>query len=289
MKHKGLAQQLSIRKNKWYSKKGRKRLIKGYLKILMRLVIFISLVLVIWGIIRLAYFLINAPYFQVKEPTIILEDKGIIKKEEVLNKFSEFCLKNYSCLHPNIFKLNFTKLKKALLENPKIEKVMVQRQFPQNILIKVKLRTPVAKILIKSSVFGIDKNLVAFKMKNGQDLPIITGLGSLKTGKPLENTLLKEALLIISQIKNYKIELLPHISRIDLSNQYDIVIITKIGQTKVHLGSQLEPNRLVERLRELETILKYFQQNNQNLAEYIDLRFDNIIVKDKDERPKNKE
>jgi len=284
MKHKGLAQQLSLRKNKWYSKKGRKRLIKGYLKVGMKLFILISLLLVMWGIIRLAYFLIQSPYFQVKEPIIILEGKGIIKKEEIVNTFKEFCLKNYSCLHPNILRLNFTGLKKALLENPKIEKVMVQRKFPQNIVIKVKLRKPVAKILIKSSLFGVDENLVAFKMKNGQDLPLITGLENLKTGKSLENTLLKEALLIIAKIKDYKIELLHNIWRIDLSNQYDILIITKIGQIKVHLGCQLEPNRLVERLRELETILKYFQQNNQNLPEYIDLRFDNIIVKEKEQK-----
>lgn len=283
MKHKGLAQRLSLRKNTWRSKKGRKRLIKGYLKILMRLFILISLVVIVGGIIRLQYFLINAPYFQVKGPIIILEDKGrIIAKGEIVNIFKEFCLKNYSSLHPNIFKLNFTGLKNTLLENPKIENVMVQRKFPHNILIKVKSRTPMANLVINSSVFGVDKNLVAFKMKSRQDLPIISGLGSLKTGEPLQNKRLKEALSIISTLKEYKIELLHHISKIDISNQYDIVIITKIGETKIHMGTQLEPNKLIERLRELSTILKYFQQDNQKIPEYIDLRFDNIIVKERE-------
>lgn len=284
MKHKGLAQQLSVRKNTWRSKKGRKRLIKRYLKILMRLFILISLVVIVWGIIRLQYFLINAPYFQVKEPIIILEDKeSIIKKSEIVNLFKEFCLTNYSSLQPNIFKLNLTGLKNTLLENPKIENVMVHRKFPHNIVIKVKSRIAMAKIVIKSSVFGVDKNLVAFKMKTDHDLPVISGLGSLKIGEPLQNKRLKEALSIISIIKEYKFELLHHnISKIDISNQYDILMMTKIGQTKIHMGCQLEPKRLVERLKELETILKYFQQDNQNLPEYIDLRFDNIIVKEKE-------
>ncbi|MEW6097220.1 MAG: cell division protein FtsQ/DivIB [bacterium] len=280
-KHKGLAQQLSERKNRWRSKKGRKRIIKAYLKFFIRLFVLILLILGIWGIIRLPFFFTTATCFQVKKAAIILEDNGLIEKEEVVNTYKEFCLTNYSCLHPNIFKLNFTGLKNALLKNPKIEEVMIQRKFPQGIVIKAKSRKAVAKILINSSVFGVDKSLVAFKMKDKPDLPVITGIGTLKTDKPLLNSRLKEALLIISKIKEYKIELLHNISNIDISNQYDIVMITKIGATKIHLGYELEPKRLVERLKELETILKHFQQNNQIAPEYIDLRFDNIIVKDK--------
>lgn len=278
---KGLARQLSERKNKWHSKKGRKRLVRAYVKKIIKLFILILLVLGIWGIIRLSYFLTKSSSFQVKQPIIILEDKGLIKKEEILNTYKNFCLTNYFSLHPNIFRLNFTDLKNALLKNHKIEQVMIQRKFPQGIVIKAKSRKPVAKILINSLVFGIDKNLVAFRMKNEQDLPVIIGLETLKTGEPLQDNRLKEALLIISKIKEYKIELLHNISKIDISNQYDIVITTKIDDIKIHFGSQLEPKRLVERLKELETILKYFQENNQTTPEYIDLRFDNIIVKDK--------
>lgn len=281
MKHKGLAQQLSERRNKWRSKKGRKRLIKAYVKKCVRLFILILLVLGIWGISRLLYFLTTSYYFQIKEPVIILENNGLIKKEEIFNIFKEFCITNYSSLHPNIFKLNFTELKNALLQNPKIEEVMIQRRMPQDILIKVKSRQPVAKILINSSVFGVDKNLVAFKMGKNHNLPIISGLGTLKTGKPLQDNRLKEALLIISKIKEYEIRLFSDIERIDVSNPYDILMITKTGGTKIHLGSQLEPKRLVERLKELETILDYFQKKAQ-IPEYIDLRFDNIIVKDKE-------
>ncbi len=280
MIHKRLAQQLSERKNRWYSKKGRKRLRKTYFKRIIKLFILILLLLGSWGVIQLSYFITHSVCFQVKEPFIILEGEELIKKEEIFNTYKEFCITNYSCLHPNMFKVNFTGLKNALLENPKIEKVIIQRKFPQNILIKIKSRKAIAKILIDSSIFGIDKNLVVFKMEKGQDLPGITGLGILKTGKPLKNSRLEEALLIISKIKEYKIGLLPDIARIDLSNPYDILLITKIGDTKIHLGYQLEPKRLVERLKELETILKHFQQEAQ-MPEYIDLRFDNIIVKER--------
>jgi cell division septal protein FtsQ len=281
MKHKGLAQQLSERKDKWYSKKGRRRLIKAYLRKVIKLAILTLFLLGIFGISRLPGFLTTSSYFQIKEPVIILENNNLIKKEEVLSIFKEFCMTNYSSLQPNIFKLNFTGLKNALLENPKIEEVMIQRKVPQDILIKVKSRHPIAKILINSSVFGVDKNLVVFKMENKYDLPVITGLGTLKTGKPLKDSRLKEALLIISKINEHEMGLFNDIGRIDVSNPYDILMITKIGGTKIHLGSQLEPKRLVERLKELETILNYFQKKAQ-IPEYIDLRFDNIIVKDKE-------
>jgi len=281
--HKSLAQQLSERKNKWRSKKGRKRIIKAYIKFFIKLFVLILLILGSWGIIQLSFFLINAPYFQVKDIAIILEDKGLIKKEEVFKVYKEFCLINYSCLHPNIFKLNFTGLKNALLKNPKIEEVMIHRKFPQGIVIKIKSRKPVAKILFNSSTFGIDKNLIAFKMKNGKYLPVIIGLETLKLGKVLQDKRLKDALLIISKIKEYNLPLFHNISKIDISNQYDILMVTKIGTTTIHWGYQLEPQKLVERLEELDTILRHFQQKNQTFPEYIDLRFDNIIVKDKKE------
>lgn len=283
MKQKHLAQQLSERKNKWRSKKGRKRLIKGYLKKFIKLSILILIILVIWGGSQLPYFLTHSSFFQVKAPVIMLEDKGLLKEEEIFKTYRAFCLTNYSCPEPNIFKLNINELKNTLLKNPKIERVIIQRKFPQKIVIKLKSRIPLAKILINSSGFGVDKNLVAFKIENGQDLPVISGLQSLKTGQPLENVSLKEALLIISKIKEYYIELLYKLERIDISNQYDILLVTKIDNTKIHLGSQLEPKRLVERLASLETILTYFQQNAQPLPEYIDLRFDNVIVKDKED------
>lgn len=278
--HKGLAQKLSERKDKWYSKKGRKRLIKAYFKLFIKLFSLILLLVGIAGIIQLSYFLMTSPYFQVKKPIIVLEGEGLIKKKEVFDIYKEFCLKNYFCLEPNIFKLNLTELKNALLEYPKIEQVTIQRRFPQTIVIKAKSRTPIAKILINSFTFGIDKHLVAFKMEEEKDLPVIIGLKTLKTGKPLQNNTLKEALLIISKIKEYQIDLLHNISAIDISNRYNIMMLTKIGDTKIHLGHQLEVKRLVRRLKELETILKYFQQKGQNTPEYIDLRFDNIIIKE---------
>ncbi|MEW6618042.1 MAG: hypothetical protein AB1422_01605 [bacterium] len=281
MKHKGLAQQLSGRKDKWRSKKGRKRLIKTYLKKFIKLSILILVIVILWQIIQLPFFLMSSHKFQVKKPIIILENKGIIEEEEIFKTFKEFCLKNYSSVEPSIFKIKFTDLKNTLLKNPKIEYIVIQRKFPKDIVIKIKPRKPVAKILIGSRVFGIDKNLIAFKMENEQELPVITGIRTLKTGIPLTNKELTDALLVISQIKEHEIELLPDLLCIDIAHQYDILLITKFDETKIHLGHQLEPKRLVERLKELKIILDYYREKSE-YPEYIDLRFDNIIVKDRE-------
>ncbi|MDI6736072.1 MAG: cell division protein FtsQ/DivIB [bacterium] len=279
-RQKRLAQQLSERRNKWRSKKGRKRLIKGYLEKLLKLFILIVLFGVVFGVIKLKYFLTNSSYFQVEKPTIILENKGI-KEEKVYRIFKEFCLKNYSCVEPNIFRLNYTDLKNTLLGNSELEKVSIQRKFPNDILIKVKSRQAEAGILINSRQFGIDKNLVVFKTENVEDLPVITGVGTLKIGHQTEDNRLKDALLLISKIRESEGDLLANVSNIDISNPYDILMMTKIGAIKIHCGSQFVPERLSERIKELETILKYYQQQMQITPEYIDLRFDNIIVKDR--------
>ncbi len=280
-RQKRLAQQLSERKNKWRSKKGRKRLIKGYIERAVKLFILMVLLGGIFGVIKLKYFLTDSPYFRVEKPIIILESKGI-KKKEVERIFKEFCLKNYSCVEPNIFKLNYTDLKNTLLKNSEIEKISIQRKFPNDILIKVKSRQAEAGILINSRKFGIDNKLVVFKTENIEDLPVITGVGTLKIGNQTEDIRLKDALLLISTIKKGESELFSNISNIDISNPYDILMMTKIGAVKIHCGSQFVPERLSERIKELETILKYYQQQMQNMPEYIDLRFDNIIVKDRE-------
>lgn len=273
-----LAQQLSERKNKWRSKKGRKRLIKGYFEKSVKLFILIILIGGVFGVIKFKHFLTNSPYFQIEKPGIVLENKGI-KEEKVYNIFKEFCLKNYSCVTPNIFKLNYTALKNTLLEDTEIEKVIIQRKFPKNIVIKIKSRKSEAVLLINSGLFGIDKNLVIFKTENIEDLPVITGVGTLKIGNRTEDNRVKDALLLISKIRES--DLLSNISNIDISNPYDILMMTKIGAIKIHCGSGFVPEKLSERIKELETILKYYQQETQNAPEYIDLRFDNIIVKDK--------
>ncbi|MFH1562413.1 MAG: cell division protein FtsQ/DivIB [Nitrospirota bacterium] len=294
-RQKKLAQQLSERKNKWRSKKGRKRLIKGYFKKSVKLFILILLIGGVFGGIKFKYFLTNSSYFKVEKPVIILENKGI-NKEDVYNIFKGFCLKNYSCIAPNIFKLNYTDLKKTFLGNSEIEKVIIQRKFPKNILVKVKSRKAEAVLLINSCVFGIDKNLVVFKTENIEDLPVITGVGTLKIGNRSDDNRLKDALLLISKIRECESDLLSNISSIDISNPYDILMMTKTGAIKIHCGAQFVPKRLSERIKELETILKYYQQRSElqrgepqqtqntmeyNTPEYIDLRFDNIIVKDK--------
>lgn len=249
----------------------RLNLVKKFTKILVLIVIVLALVL------KTYYFFITAPFFTVYDP-IVLGNKVILNEEiyKKVKKYFQECLHNKT---PNIFKINLKELSGYLqVQFIEIKKVTVERKLPNKIVIKIIEKEPLALVNSDYGVVNIDKEGYVFivNQKGEDSYPIITGVDSskIRLRRKIEDSKIKKVLGLISNVKAINSNLLDEFSEFNISKSSQIRAYTTQRGAKICFGEDLSLNVV----KKLLAIISYARQK-ENIIEYIDLRFKNIVVK----------
>ncbi|MFH1898720.1 MAG: FtsQ-type POTRA domain-containing protein [Candidatus Desantisbacteria bacterium] len=277
-RHKGLANKLSIGKDKWRSKKGRKKIAKNFIQRIRRISFWVIIGVICALIIQTPSYLMGSPHFFI-DSTVVTVRGGQITKEEIQNRLEKFFLKKYATMHPNIFRVNVKEATKNIALYPRVLRVTLKRQLPKKILIDVEGRTPKMMLKVASQYYGIDEYKIIFPIQYNKNLTLLSGISNIEIGKTIPQQGIEDVFLLYHTIAVIDKNLSSNIFMINIANPRNVVLmINKENPVAVYCGSRLEEKSLVQKLNELKIILEYFKKTNQQ-REYIDIRFDNIIIK----------
>lgn len=185
-----------------------------------------AMIAVIWFIL----FSFRSSHFLLKEIKVEPEVKDFLTKHTIINT----CQVN---LGTNLFLLNTRKIQKSLLKYDCIENVSVKKVYPNKLVIKCKLRVPVAKFNLKGRNFFLDEkgNIFTSPLGNLDILEIFLGEENKMDSILLQK--LQLVLEIISEFKKINPSLITEIKKIDLSDQTNVILRLPYYSSEVWLGT----------------------------------------------------
>jgi cell division protein FtsQ len=174
----------------------------------------------------------------------------------------------------NIFKINTAGVVNRLRVMPLVEKVTVQRRFPDTIEIQIQERTPVAVVAEDGGFVVVDRWCVYLRKLDtilGVSEPLVTDvdIGSRKgPGQKITSAGLQAAIAVIEKMDR---DLLAQISEINARNPDGLILYTMTG-VEVRFGSSEEVEQKQEFLKSFLAD-KRWQKPVPRVA-YIDLSFE---------------
>lgn len=207
-------------------------------------------------------FLLTSPHFRISE--VNFEGPASLKKK-TLSSLSRMGLGK------NIFRVDLGEIRRRLQSYPQVKEVVVSRKFPCLVEVKVKERKAIALVRNDGKIYPVDsEGFVIPRGSLSRSLPLITGLGQgeMKPGERLEGAKIVMALEILETFPASGLS----ISRIELGGRSPVV---RMDGVKVFLAKEADRGK---ELKELRAILSDLQRRGEK-AEYIDLRFNNPVVK----------
>ncbi|MBI3306683.1 MAG: FtsQ-type POTRA domain-containing protein [Candidatus Omnitrophica bacterium] len=186
-------------------------------------------------------------------------------------------------LGKNILQVNLKSVARRLETNPEIQRAHVFRSLPAEVKIEVEKREPIALIQFfpRSSVGLISSDgviLDVFPKTDGTYVLIeafATNLKEPKIGMQFHNEGFGQAVKFIRAFWGHQLARRETITKIQLDHLGNVTITLGNGPA-VKLGRSP-----VERLGEMEKIVHLLDGEGRDAIEYIDLQFDNVIVKRK--------
>jgi cell division protein FtsQ len=141
---------------------------------------------------------------------------------------------------PNLFTLRLKDVARRLESHPWIERVSIQKAFPNKVVIEVKERRPIA-IVQMGELYYIDENGVIFCRAgdgDGYNYPFLTGLGRQALEKDSEESkqLIAKALEVLLAVEQEKKDPLKEVSEIYIEKISGIYCISKAEGLEVKMG-----------------------------------------------------
>lgn len=181
----------------------------------------------------------------------------------------------------NIFGVRLSEVSRRIESHPRVLRATIWRQPPEQLLIKVLERSPVALLSLSNGLQEVDGFGVILPMNPRMvdfDLPVITGLSAL-TGQaqssapwgetsPKGGEALARAIAIIEHLRGPRFHC--EISEINIGNP-DNFILYLVGGCQVRMGN------FDKRLSYLQKVLDDLRRRSLT-PEYIDLRFEGKVV-----------
>lgn len=200
---------------------------------------------------------------------------------ESTNKLSDIDLKKISYLRgKNIFYVDLKEFQDKLHRlYPDASRIRVSKRLPNQIFIDFTFRTPFARFdsFGQSGIIDQQGYIISMErnMDDSQKLPLITGFSfsGFKTGK-----------IITSGALHSGIEIIEKFYKIDSLNQYSLkkVDVSHLSRIRIHLNQDLniilDQKGITDKLNFLGIILAR-SEINQKQIQYIDLRFEEPVVK----------
>lgn len=180
-----------------------------------------------------------SPLFNIKK--IEVQGNEIISKNEIIS-LSQIQLEE------NTFKLNKSQIKKQIKENAYIQSVIVVRNLPSEIVIKVEERKPAYLLEYAGSYIVIDKQGYMLEIKNEKmNLPVIQGAVTsteeFKVGNRLCTEDLEKLAEILRIVEIAQVnDIYTIITGIDIENAENIKLIFESEDKVAYLGDSSNMN-----------------------------------------------
>ncbi|MDP3919884.1 MAG: FtsQ-type POTRA domain-containing protein [Candidatus Omnitrophota bacterium] len=205
---------------------------------------------------------------------VIIEPAGVLSAGQSKQLHTEL-------LGENILMVDLTRVAKRLETDPLIRRARVTRQVPSTLKVEVETRGPVAYIRFtpqgRYGLIAEDGMILDVVLKKSAPLVAIDAFGtSLKqprVGKRVRDSAYFEAVDFIKKYWKHSMAQTETITNIRIDHLGNIAV-TLNGGPEVLLGPRPD-----ERIEALEKIFSLLEGPGRNTIEYIDLQFDDVIVK----------
>lgn len=183
----------------------------------------------------------------------------------------------------SLAELDLLTIRRAVLDNPFIKDVSVQRDPPRTLRVDVTERTPIALLLnVQARDWLVDEDgfvLPALQSAAVHDLPVLTGttnVQELQPGVRIKNPRVQKALQVLKSAAAIDPLLLNLFSEVNLDQRRDLLLYTMEGGVPVIFGST---QRKEDKLRSFAAFwenvaMKY----DPTSLEYVDLRWKGQVV-----------
>ncbi len=212
------------------------------------------------------YLLLTAPLFTVKR--IVFE--GNVRLPEARIRYYE------QNLLRNIFLLNLEGVRREMGREPYIEQVLLRRELPDRVFVRIVERAPVGRLRIDGKVHLVDREGVVLSdapKDVNTGLPLIEG-GTRAAGTARHGDLMA-ALMLVETVAHFGYPHLGEIRAFDISRPGDVVMHPEGNGPKIRCGRGDYLEKLV-RLRRVAADLA----GRDWPVETIDLRFrDQVVVR----------
>lgn len=189
----------------------------------------------------------------------------------------------------NIFSVDLKRLATNLQGNPEVQNARVTRSFPSSLSVYIKTRRPIALIQFSpKSAYGLisEDGMILDIMKEPDPsfVPVEAygmGLNAPVIGKKIPGSAFPEVVRFLDAYWKHPVSKQEQLTRVFIDHTGNISITLGEGPN-IRLGK-----RPAERLETLEKMMYLLDGEGRELIEYVDLQYDNVIVKRKNNEPKN--
>lgn len=178
-----------------------------------------------------------------------------------------------------IWEIDLGLVDSTIRNNPLIERVQLERSFPNVLKIRIYEKYPIALINYKNRFYCIDREGLVLPSKPGRlyDLPVISGRykGIVQVGHRIHDPAIQKGLTFIETLIQERAQLYTELSEIVIQEDQNLLLYTRQGGVPVRLGE----GGYRWKIRYLEAIIHFLVQKSEiNRVRYIDLRYENQIV-----------
>ncbi|MDD5217002.1 MAG: FtsQ-type POTRA domain-containing protein [Candidatus Omnitrophica bacterium] len=186
-------------------------------------------------------------------------------------------------LGKSILRIDLERIAKDLELNPSIKRAHVLREFPSTIKIDIERRKPVAFIQLSSQgMYGIvsDDGMILDVTKSKNDSLILiqaygVGATDLRVGTKIRTKGFDEAVMFMESLWSHALSQKETVTKLCL-DRLGNVSVTLAGGPDLRLG-----RHPVDRIPTLVKAIPILESEERNNIEYIDLQFDDVVVKKK--------
>lgn len=249
-------------------------IIPSFLMVFIKILVGIISLCVVSALFLGAYdFMINARYF--KLDSIVIKGADERLKQEIIE---------IAGLRDNIslVALDVKRLKAKIIVHPWIKNVVISKNYPHELIIKVEKHQPVA-MLYQEGLYYIDKDGEIFKEVSPDedlDLPLITGISKERAIKFQQ---IKKALNVID-VLNFQMPPLSveNLSEINIKQGNTVVLFFRTLNAPIRANA----DELEYKMEELLKLLTYLKENDLlERVKMIDLDYpDSAVVSFKDDK-----
>lgn len=207
----------------------------------------------------------------------------IVEPAHVLSLATKQRLDN-KLIGENILKTDLYQVATELEKDPHIQRAFVTRGFPADIRIKIIKRTPVGLIQFRpKGTYGLisDDGMILDTLSSGKTSSFVifeaytTSLTKPRIGVRVKSPGYEEAVKFIRAYWNHSLAEREAIERVML-DQAGAVSVWLSGGPVLKLG-----RKPIQRLEAIEKVLPILEKQSRSAIEYIDLQYDDVIVKRK--------
>jgi cell division septal protein FtsQ len=212
-------------------------------------------------------------------PNFIISGNKIIDDSEYQEYLAKISI-------TNLYDYDNTDLAMIIERHPYVAGVRVSKHFPNNILVEISERYPIA-LINNDPLLMVDNisTILPFRSNSFDfQIPIISnfdfGFKSSHLGKKTEYSNLLIVVAFLDQLKTKYPDLYNNLSEIRLNHDNDYELILEDEPTKIILGNSINWSKI--------QILQEFEKNiygQKKLSDYVylDLRYNNqVIIKERD-------